>query len=343
MADILDFELMNALQLAPRIPWAQLAPILNSDPSTLSRRWHRLVDDHVVWTTCVYAAVPAHGSQVPLEMRVRGAIVEIVCAPGRREAVIRAMSELSHISSVHCTSGARDLYLTIFAPGLLAIDRYVDGLGDVIDGILATRTHYIRTTFQDGASWRLNALAPRQRRALEASLPDPIARAVPTRAHLELIEALSRDVRRPVSAVSAEFGKSLAAVSRGIDTLLGAPWVRWRVDFAHNLVGWDASATIWLAVPQAELEKVAASLCLLPQVRWCASVAGPANLMASLWLRDLDELDDIEGKLTKVFPRLTITDRWLTPRIAKRLGNVLDDSGRWERFVPTNVGDYAVG
>jgi DNA-binding Lrp family transcriptional regulator len=337
MADQLDFQLINAIQLSPRISWAQLSGILHVDASTLSRRWQRLLDEKVVWTSCHY--IEPHAVRAPDELVAprRTAFVEVICQPGRREDVIREVSRRRQISGVHCTSGSRDLYLTLMARDLLSIDRLVDELNSSVPGIAGTRTHHVRTFFQEGSSYRAPGLTPGQSRAVAETVPTNARRANPTQSYLELIDALTGDVRRPVSTVQQSLGRSLAAVSRGIDTLLTADWVRWRIDFAYNLMGWESSAMIWMSVNQSEMEKVAAALKLFPQLRLCASVTGETNLVASFWLRTLDELDDIEGKLTRVFADIRIVDRWVVPRVAKRAGHIFDIDGRWQSFVPMGL------
>jgi DNA-binding Lrp family transcriptional regulator len=338
VADAIDFQLINAIQISPRISWAQLAGILQVDASTLSRRWQKMIDDRMLWTTCFYIEPKgANAKEKELTTPRRTAIVEVMCQPGRREDVIREVSKHRQISAVHCTSGSRDLYLTLMAADLISLDRLVDDLGTSVPGITGTRTHHVRTFFQEGSSYRVGALSPAQARAVRDTLPANPRRAVPTQSYLDLIDALTDDVRRPASAVQQRLGKSLAAVSRGIDTLLAADWVRWRIDFANNLMGWEGSAMIWLSVNQSEMEKVAAALLLFPQLRMCASVTGGANLVASFWLRDLDELDDIEDKLTRVFSAIRIVDRWIVPRVAKRAGHIFDSDGRWHGFVPMGL------
>ncbi|GEK83270.1 Lrp/AsnC family transcriptional regulator [Frigoribacterium faeni] len=337
VADQLDFQLINAVQISPRISWAQLAGILQVDASTLSRRWQKLVDDRVVWTAVYYHQLRSSPSDDALEIPRRTALVEVICHPGAREAVIETASARREIMSVHCTSGSRDLYLTVMEADLISIDRLVDQLGSTVEGIAATRTHHVRRFFQEGSSYRVGGLSTAQVGQIAETLPQNPRRAVPTQAYLDIIDALTDDVRRPVSDVQQRVGKSLASVSRGIDALLTAPWVGWRIDFAYNLLGWETSAMLWLSVSQAEMEKVAAALQLFPQLRMCASVTGEANLVASLWLRSLDELDDIENKLTRVFQGLRIVDRWVVPRVAKRAGHLFDGDGRWVSFVPPGL------
>ena len=327
----LDFQIIHALQLHPRVSWAALAAILNVDPSTLSRRWNRLVADGLVWTTCQYRE----------EFSRRGApavaLVEVSCAPGRREEVIARFVCMSRLVSVHCTSGSRALYLTMSGTDVLDVDRFVDEQVLRVPGVTGSQTHHVRRMFQNGSAWRLRALDRDQVRALTDGLPPRGAWQQPTPLDLSIVRALQADVRRPVAEVQREVGRSPASVSRGIDRLLAADWARWRVDFAHQLFGWSASAMLWMSVRHSELDGVAAACRLMPQVRLCASVTGVANLTASLWLREISELDEIEGKLTTVFPNLQIVDRWVIPRVAKRTGHILDRDGRKVEHVPAAV------
>jgi len=327
MVDALDLQIINALQIHPRVSWAQLGRVLRVDPSTISRRWSVLTKERQVWTSCYEG--PGARSKEPIV----SALVEIRCAPGRRGDVIAELARQGPIFSVHCTSGPRDLYIMISTHSLLSMDRYIDEHIVVTPGIVGTRTHYLRTVFLEGSGFRLNALADDQVKALQHLRPsDPPQQRKP--AYHEIIQALGADVRRTTADLQRDLGRSLAVVSRDIDALLAASWVRWRVDFAHTLLGWSAAAVLWLNVQQSDLERIVASFGQLNQVRLCASVTGQANLAVFLWLHNLQELDEIEGRLGAVFPRVLIKDRWIVPRIAKRTGYILDLDSRRLRYVP---------
>jgi DNA-binding Lrp family transcriptional regulator len=327
MVDALDLQIINALQIHPRVSWAQLGRILRVDPSTISRRWSVLTKERQVWTSCYEG--PGPRSKEPIV----SALVEIRCAPGRRGDVIAELARQGPIFSVHCTSGPRDLYIMISTHSLLSMDRYIDEHIVVTPGIVGTRTHYLRTVFLEGSGFRLNALAEDQVNALQHLRPsDPPQQRKP--AYREIIQALGTDVRRTTADLQRDLGRSLVVVSRDIDALLAASWVRWRVDFAHTLLGWSAAAVLWLNVQQSDLERIVASFGQLSQVRLCASVTGEANLAVFLWLHNLQELDEIEGRLGAVFPRVLIKDRWIVPRIAKRTGYILDLDSRRLRYVP---------
>jgi DNA-binding Lrp family transcriptional regulator len=261
------------------------------------------------------------------------ALVEISCTPGRREHVIGALSEQGPVSSVHCTSGPRDLYIMISTDSLLSMDRYIDERIAVVPGIVGTRTHYLRRIYFEGSSWRLKALSKDQVKAVHDLRPsDPPKRRKPV--HQAVVAALGADVRRSAADMQPELGRSLSMISRDIDAVLAASWVKWRVDFSPALLGWQAAAALWLDVQPSDLERVVGSLRLLDNVRLCASVTGDANLAVFLWLRSLQELDEIESRLTSAFPRMLVKDRWIVPRIAKRAGHILDLDSRHVRLVP---------
>lgn len=326
MADTLDFQIINALQVHPRVSWAQLGRILRVDASTISRRWAALTAQREVWTTCY------EGGPLAPEQTIN-ALVEIRCVPGRRADVIAELGRQGPIFSVHCTTGSRDLYVMISTHTLLAMDRYIDEHIAVIPGITDTRTHYLRTIYVEGSDWRLHELSAEQVAALEHLRPsDPPKERRPV--HDDIVDALATDVRRTAADLQKKLGRSISVISRDIDAVLAAPWVRWRVDFAHTLLGWSAAAVLWLNVPHSDLERITGALRLLDNVRLCASVTGEANLAAFLWLRELRELDVIEGRVASVFPNVTIKDRWIVPRIAKRTGYILDHDSRRLRFVP---------
>jgi DNA-binding Lrp family transcriptional regulator len=215
------------------------------------------------------------------------------------------------------------------------VDDYVSNVLCRVPGVLAARTHYTRKLYKDGSSWSLDALRGRQRQQVEklrGRLADAPQR--PTPVLLETLDALMSDVRRPASSIATELGRSVASVSRAIHQLMHVEWVRTRVEVAHDRVGWDTTAVLWFSVPHARVTTVAAEIAKLPQVRLCAGVLGPANVMAIVWLRDFDELDQVETGLARAHPDVQIVDRWMIPRVAKRMGHLISPDGRRTGYVP---------
>ncbi|GAA3666445.1 Lrp/AsnC family transcriptional regulator [Microbacterium marinilacus] len=336
--DELDFQLVNALQIAPRAPWATLAPALRTDASTLSRRWARLTEAGIAWTTC-YVLPQRMQAYSALGERLRSsyASIEIRCEAGRRAEVIDALARKPEVINIECTSGSRDLSLNVASAAPGEIDDYVDTQIAPLPGVISTNTRFVRIMYREGSEYDLNALRPAQRvgvdeiRRTESSV---VESAEPSSLNASVIAALQPDVRRPASEVADIVGISVPLARRAISRLMHSDWVRMRADFAHEVVGWNASVNLWVTVPQDALERLATGLALLPSVRLCASTIGPANLVTSLWLRELEELDEIELHIRRLAPEARVVDRWMVTRVVKRMGTLFDDAGRRRGYVP---------
>ncbi|NYV72909.1 Lrp/AsnC family transcriptional regulator [Streptomyces sp. UH6] len=321
--DDLDLMLVNALQINPRISWADLSGALHVDATTLSRRWDRLIQGRLAWTRWVYTPHFARDEQPHVD-----AIAEVRCEPGTREEVIRALVANPLVSGVHCTSGDRDLFATVHSDSIGDLDAAIQQVIASARGVTAITTTYIRTLFQEGSSWRLPALGPGQLSAVDSTLPRLLAPSAPTQLHLALIDSLAWDVRRPVADVAREVGASRSRVARALQELLVADWARARVDIAFRAAGWKASALMWMRVPPGQLQRVAAAIRTLPYVRMCASVSGRSNLVVTLLLHEVRGLDDLEPRIVNTFPGVTIEDTWVVPRVAKLFGVAVDPDGR---------------
>jgi len=327
----IDHQIVGALQINPRISWNQLGTILATDPTTLSRRWRRMTQDRVVWTTCF--EVPPRSRPNP----IRVGLVEVRTEPGRREEVIAALSRERLVYGIQCTSGDRDLAVMVSARSLMGIDAYVEEHITGAPGVTQTRTHYLHAIHRDGPSWRLGSLTPAQATAVGRTLPVRSPQSPPTPLLRELLDALNPDVRRPLGRLHESVGRSLSTVSRGVETLLSVDWAAWRIDLAHEHMGWEAEAWLWLRASGPDLPRLLARLNQLPHTRLSGSVSGEANVAVCLWLRELRELDLVQHQLSSSFSTLRVVDRWVVPRVAKRGGHVLDREGRQAHYIPIGV------
>lgn len=340
MVDELDIKLINAIQLTPRISWSDLAPILKTDTSTLSRRWAKLKAEGLAWTTCYVLTQRIKRSDSYYQpWSALLAYVEVRCVAAQREKIIQAASQEEAIINVECTSGSRDLGMTIAAGQAAEIDAFVAAHIATLPGVLSTNTHYGYRVFKDGSDFELGTLSEDERSAVISKRPQTSPRGMTKASPMTdaVVQALQDDLRRPASSIAEELGISVAGASRAITRVLSHDWVRVRGDFAHDVLGWGVSVIIWLNVRQPQLEAVAAMLSALPQVRLCSAQIGPSNLNAVLWMKDVRELNDVEGALSTAFPDVRITDRWVTSRTAKRMGVTFNDVGRRNGYVPVPV------
>ena len=83
-----DLALINALQIAPRLSWADAAEVLGVHATTLAARWERLTAAGAAWVT-------AHPMGDPQKMCL--AFVDVECELHRRAAVTHALAAVPEI------------------------------------------------------------------------------------------------------------------------------------------------------------------------------------------------------------------------------------------------------
>ncbi|MCF2530840.1 Lrp/AsnC family transcriptional regulator [Yinghuangia soli] len=329
--DELDLALINALQVAPRVAWAELGPVLGVDPVTLARRWRRLVASGSAWMTCYPG--PGRGSFDPGAL----ALVEVDIEHGRRYEVAERLSADAHAITIEHLTGARDLLITVGAPDPASLTRYVQRRLAAEPGITATRTHLVTRLYQEGSAWRLRSLDARQRRSL-APAADELPRPRPvTELERRLMLALGADARLPVADLARVLGVSAATAARRLAWLMASGHARFRCEVAHSLSGRPVCTTMWLSVPPAELDDTALALAAHADVRMCAAVTGTANLCVVSWLRSIADVPAWEAELLRRFPRVAVNDRAVMLEAAKLIGRLLTPDGRSRGYVPLDV------
>ncbi|MCX4984049.1 Lrp/AsnC family transcriptional regulator [Streptomyces sp. NBC_00572] len=328
--DELDLALVNALQMAPRAPWAQLARPLGVDAATLSRRWARLRDSGEAWITC--HAAPSQVAYGAL------ALIEVSCVPQAREALAGRLARHPQATSVELVAGSCDLLLTVATATKSLMTAYVLALGRD-EAVTATRTHLVQHLHQDGSEWRMDSLSRDQRRDL-AETEDSASRTAAATLSPEdraLLLALAEDGRRSVASIAAESDRPESTVRRLLHSLLHGGRAVLRCDTAHLHAGWRSSATLWMSVPPAQLTTAGEELTRLRDTRMAASVSSEANLLSVAWLHALDDLARYEAQAAARIPSLRVLNRTVTLRWVKRMGRLLGDDGRSTGCVPIDL------
>ncbi|WP_411111093.1 Lrp/AsnC family transcriptional regulator [Streptomyces sp. c-19] len=328
--DELDLALVNALQMAPRAPWAQLARPLGVDAATLSRRWARLRASGEAWITCHAApSQVAHGAL---------ALIEVSCVPQAREALADRLARHPQAMSVELVAGSCDLLLTVATATRSSMTAYVLALGRD-EAVTATRTHLVQHLYQDGSEWRMDSLSRDQRRDL-AEAEDSAARTAATVLVPEdraLMFALAQDGRRSIASIAAELDRPESTVRRLLHSLLHGGRAVLRVDTAHVHSGWRSSATVWMSVAPAQLATAGDELSRLKSTRMAASVSSEANLLSVVWLHALDDLARYEAQAAARITSVRVLNRAVNLRWIKRMGRLLADDGRSTGFVPIDL------
>jgi DNA-binding Lrp family transcriptional regulator len=323
--DETDLKLVHALQAAPRATWHDIGRSLDIDPVTAARRWQGLVDAGV-------ARVTAYPEVRLWAQDHCNAFIELDLEPTARAHAVEVLSHVPQIVSISIISSGRDLFLTVLTPDLTTLSRVVLQQLQQLPGLRGTRTHAVTTVYGEGNHWRLGALEPRRRTQLAQKTP-PNNRVVWKDHHRDVLLALD-DGRRPAAEIATHTARSGSTVRRWLNEMIDGGLLSLRCEVAQPITGWPIAATFWARVSPDELDRTATLLTELPEVRLCAAVTGTDNLVMTLWLRSLADIQRLETELARRLPALTLTDRAVTLRAIKRMGCLLDDNGRITDVVP---------
>jgi len=324
-----ELRIIHALQVWPRAPWSQLGPILDADPVTLARRWAGLTARRMAWVT----------SQPPTSDTARGAVVEVDCVAGSIDAVISELSQDPQCISIDVASGGRDLVLTVGSRNPAAFNRYVVSRIAGIPDVRTVRTHPVITAVSGASQWRLRALDADEVSAIEDARrrdADRLAAGLarPPVAESAIISILSRDGRATTRTVASELGVSTRRARERLNGTLAAGGFELRTDMPRWASGYPVCAWYFIRVPASQIVRVGAILSGLPAVRTVLSVAGPANLLISVWLRELSDVEGLETVIEQKLPAVSILDRCLVLGVRKRMGRVFDHDELPMQIVP---------
>lgn len=327
----LDLRILHALQIHPRASWTLLGDVLETSPATVARRWGRLREAGLAWTSAYPSKVREGASDIA------GAFVFASCSPGTAPAAAAALARHSETVSVELTVGDRDLFLTIAAPGREALGDYLLGPLPAVPGLLSFDTALMARLHLEGSRWRLRALPPEAAGTLRAAAGRN-GRSSPQRATDEVDEqvlaVLAEDGRASYAAIAAACGIGEGTARRRTEALLEGGEIAVRCDVAPEIAGRPVSATLAARVPADRLTGTARAVTALPEARLVASCVGSADLLVTLWLSTVQDISRVAAAIADRFPE-TEPVRWLTGvRTVKRVGRLLDAQGRAMGWVP---------
>ncbi len=327
-----DLALIHALQLRPRASWTDLGRALGVDPVTVARRFARLTRQGAAWVGL------SPGPR--LFEQICAAFVEIDCAPGAAARTAAVLGTHPHLLTLERCAAGHDILATVAAADLTALSRYTLDLLPRVEGVTAVRARIVTHMFAEGGRWRIAALDPDQRTRLTTA-PDT---RPPRDGHREitgfdraLLARLAHDGRASYQSLATALGVSLSSARRRLDQLVRLDLLRFRCDFARPLGGWPVAVTFRATAPPAELPEIGHALVRRPEIRNCAAVTGPYNLLLQASLHSVADVPRLEARLAAAHPGLGIADRTVTLRHDKLLGRLLDPYGRSVGVVPPDI------
>ena len=321
-----DLALINVLQIAPRLSWADAAEVLGAHATTLAARWERLRAAGVSWVT-------AHLIGDPHQMCL--AFVAVDCEMNRREEVTAELAGMPEIVTVEEAASNRDLMLTVITPSLDDFSSRVVSRLKEIDGLLKYQTALCTRLHSSGGSWRLNVLSRAQQAAVRAMAGAETTGAVHSTArdqlpasHLALLPFLAKDGRATAADIARALGRHPATVQRQLNRVLASGILSFRCEVAQKLSAFPVTCQWFVNVPAGRHEATAAELKTMRNVRLSASTTGPTNFVIIMWLQSLADVMSIELVLQQKVPGMVLVESVIMLSTVKRVGWMLNPDSR---------------
>lgn len=332
--DDLDLAIINCLQIDPRASWRRVAGALELDPVTVARRWQRLSAAGVAWVTGRPAVQPTPESC--------WAVVEVDCATTHSLAIGQQLAEWPCVLNIEQITGDRSLTLLVMVPDLAALSRLLLESLAALPGLRATRAHLVTHVITQGDHWRLGVLDAEQQERLAQDATVPLRTTASGRpldaTERRLILSLGGDGRLSIVDLAQATGLSVSTARRRLNDLVTRGQLQLRCDAALALSSWPILVRIWGRVDADDQETLGTLARRIPGVRACMRISGgEPNLLLSLAAHSLYEVPSVEARLAREAPRLRVLEQTVVLRSMKRMGRVLDATGRSVRTVPIDI------
>ena len=318
-----DLQLINALQIAPRISWSDAAGILGAHATTLAARWDRLRASGTAWST-------AHLMGDPKQMCL--ALVEVDCEMKLRDDVTAALAAIPEVVTVEEAASNRDLMLTVITPTLAHFSDTVMPQFRKIPGLTKYQTSLCTRLHSGGYAWRLNVLDKSQKAALQALAGPEASGVAPAgnqgaplpQSHLDLIPYLARDGRAAAADIARALGRSPATVQRQLNRVLASRVLSFRCEIAQKYSGYPVTCQWFANVPPGQHEAAATELRGFRNIRLSASTTGRTNFVILMWLHSLADVLNAEQALQLRIPGIQLVESVVVLNAAKRVGWMLN-------------------
>lgn len=317
-----DLELFDALQENPRASWADLSRRLGISAPTVRRRWGRLEAAGSAWIS-TYA---------DMNSGVINASVRVKCQPGMTLSVAEKLARIPEVLSVSEMTGPFDLQLVVMTEEMSEFRMVAHKRIGAISGIVEVHSALMTIVFHEGSRWTTGALSTRHGRAQLQDL-GPRTEVFDSRVRA-VLGILERSGRAPAEHVAAAIGTSQAHARRIVSSLMQKRILTQRVDLATKDSTWPHGLALWMISPADELLSNAAHVRRFQRTRLCAALGGgQCNLLAIVWLHSLEEAAEVEHQVIKGLG-LKVVDRAILMHHFKRMGHLLDATGRHTDHVP---------
>jgi DNA-binding Lrp family transcriptional regulator len=273
------------------------------------------------------------------------AYLEITCPPGHRLQVAHELAQHHLAMTVELATGTADILVTLAAANLDTLSHYLlDHIGRVAH-VQTTRARICTRLYTEGSAWRLGDLSRQASEAMRQADDHQLGQA-----HSDLPKAMTPSVKAMLTKLAVDGRASYAELAevadispttarRLVSRLLQSRVVIPRTDMSATTSGWPVQVYLWANAPVDMLTEAATVLSRFRQTRLCASLTAGPSLVLGVWLRTVEEVHRLELAIAAQLPQVEILDRLVVLRTVKRMGRLLDPSGRAIGVIPINIWD----
>ncbi|GAA3097986.1 Lrp/AsnC family transcriptional regulator [Streptomyces echinatus] len=277
--DLLDLQLLSALEVDGRAPFSRIADVLGVSDRTIARRYRRLCAEGGLRVVVLRDAVRLGQDQWMLRLR---------CAPDGAAVIADALARRPDTHWIGLVSGGTEIACITRPRSPGDHDDLLLGKLPRTPSVVEIRALQLLHRFYGGpVGWlpKFRALREEQIAALRPDLPEPgPARLEPDDA--PLLAALERDGRATYPELQRATGRSESAVKRRLAALIASGAVYVDIEYDCGILGYPRAAILWITTAPGALDSVGRTLATHDEIAFASATAGPSHIVVTAVVRD---------------------------------------------------------
>ena len=283
--DRLDRQILHALQISPRAPFARIATVLAVSEQTVARRYQRMRTHGVV--RILARTDPTH------QPDRTSWTLRIGCRPGTALALADALARRNDTAWVSIGAGGAEVTCQADIDDERGLREGLLYQLPRASTVLTFSAHQLLHRFvgRGEVDWiaRGHELDDDQRKALIDGAvliahPDPDyyeagVHVVPS--DKPLLAVLERDGRASWATLAEAAGCTQRQAANRVTELVTSAAIFFHLDVAHEAIGLRSVASLWFTVAPGDLAAVGARLADHSELAFAAAITGQTNIMAS--------------------------------------------------------------
>jgi DNA-binding Lrp family transcriptional regulator len=277
MPELLDRQLLHALQIYGRQPFSLIANTIGVSDQTVARRYRRLR---------AAGLLRVQGLLEPSRVGRTQWIVRIRSTPNAAKKIAGALAGRVDTSWISLIAGGTEIVCVLNGRSSSDEPNPLLEKLPLSSSVLGIDAQCVLHEFFGGTDSLINKCGPLNAAQVEVLKP-PLGDQSPRTCHLDaddepLLRALAHDGRATATLMASKTGWSESKVRRRIAELVEAHILYFDVDFDQRLFDLQMRAVMWLRAPTDQLAATAHALADHPEVGYVAATTGATNLYCAV-------------------------------------------------------------